>query len=224
MSGKTFTNRHADQSKHMVDPENAITPDHDSIESNEEQQSAYSHLEDDGSLRIVQWAVNEGISDAESGAQTLTIPDEDGEYEMAHSSATGDALVSNGDLGIDMIRIDAGDGFVPHTHPGDHILIPVYGEGTITYDGAVYPTQAGTVYIIAGEVPHGVGAITDHAILAVGSPHAPVDSAERMEPVEYDKVTTEINHINCLICEESVQDGKLHKIGCDHCPCHDCLG
>lgn len=126
---------------------------------------------------------------------------------------------------MDLIRVDEGEGFVPHTHPGDHILIPVYGTGTITYDGNVYKTRAGQVYIIEGEVAHGVGAITDHGILSVGAPHAPIDSPDRMTPTEYEEVTTELEEMSCLICdEEAAHPEKLHDRGCDHCPCYDCLG
>lgn len=214
----------------MVNPENTVGTDHEDIEFDEHHEDIYSHLDDDGMLRIVQWAEDlghgsDGPGDEETDGQHLHVPDERGEHDMAHSAAHGDGLVSNGDLGVDLIRVDEGDGFVPHTHPGDHILIPVYGKGTITYDGNVYPTGAGQVYIIEGEVPHGVGAITDHGILAVGAPHAPIDSPDRMTPSEYDEVTTELQSVNCLICDlEAEHPEKLHDLGCDHCPCYDCLG
>lgn len=87
---------------------------------------------------------------------------------MAHSSAHGDALVSNGRLGVDFIRVDPGEGFVPHIHQGDKILIPVYGHSMITYGGAVYPACKGQVDTMDGEIPHGVGVITDNGILEVG--------------------------------------------------------
>lgn len=207
-----------------------IDPDDDRIEFTEAHEEIYRHLDDDGQLRILQWAEDRGLAGedddhGEDDDQVLHVHNERGEHDMAHSNAHGDALVSNGDLGVDLIRVDEGDGFVPHTHPGDHILIPVYGRGTITYDGDVYETTAGSVYIIEGEVPHGVGAITDHAILAVGAPHAPIDSEERMAPEEYNAVTTEFEEIRCLICDlETEYPEKLHDIECDHCPCYECLG
>lgn len=206
----------------MVNPDKTVGTDHEDIEFEEHHEEAYSHLDDDGMLRIVKWAEDRG---RDEDGQALHVHDEEGEYDMAHSAAHGDALVSNGDLGVDLIRVDEGDGFVPHTHPGDHILIPVYGEGTITYDGNVYKTQAGQIYIIEGEVAHGVGAITDHGILAVGAPHAPIDSPDRMTPTEYDEVTTELEEMSCLICQkDATHPEKLHDRGCDHCPCYDCLG
>jgi quercetin dioxygenase-like cupin family protein len=207
----------------MVDPSKTVGTDHEDIEFDDRHEDIYSHVDDDGMLNIVQWAEDRGC-EADHG-QELLVPDERGTHDMAHSAAHGDGLVSNGDLGVDLIRVDAGDGFVPHTHPGDHILIPVYGRGTITYDGNVYETNAGQVYIIEGEIPHGVGAITNHGILAVGAPHAPIDSPDRMTPAEYDEVTTEMAEMNCLICNtESSHPEKLHDDDCEHCPCYDCLG
>lgn len=215
----------------MVSPDDTVGTDHEDIEFKEHHEEVYSHLNDDGMLHIVQWAEDLGRGhershhDNEHDGQHLHVPNERGEYDMAHSAAHGDALVSNGDLGVDLIRVDEGDGFVPHTHPGDHILIPVCGKGTITYDGNVYPTNPGQVYIIEGEVPHGVGAITDHGILAVGAPHAPIYSPDRMTPTEYDEVTTELQSVECLICDmEAEHPEKLHHLGCEHCPCYECLG
>lgn len=145
---------------------------------------------------------------------------------MKGSAATGTPLVSNGNLGVDVVRVPAGKGFEPHTHPGDHILVVVGGQGTITYDGKVYPTQAGEVYMIDGSVPHGVGARTDHVILAVGAPHKPVGSDERMAPVEYAAVASATGTLQCLICErEPVAEHPrmLHDEGCPHCPCRACV-
>jgi hypothetical protein len=127
-------------------------------------------------------------------------------------------------LGGDIVRVPAGGGFVPHTHPGDHILIVLGGRGTITYDGTVYPTLPGQVYMIDGDVPHGVGAITDHVILAVGSPHKPVDSPERMSPVEYVAVASDLGDMTCLICDTvTTYPRMLHDDECSHCPCSQCM-
>jgi quercetin dioxygenase-like cupin family protein len=142
---------------------------------------------------------------------------------LAHSPATGQALASNGQLGVDLIRLEAGKGFQPHTHPGDHVLIVVGGEGTITYDGVVYPTHSGDLYMIDGHVPHAVGARTDHVILAVGSPHRPVDATDRMEPVEYREVLSALGDLRCLTCGiESAFPRMLHDVACPHCPCSEC--
>ncbi len=197
-------------------------PVHDAFD--EEHETLYRHLEENGDLRKLQFA---NFVEFNGEEQILSVPNEEGEFEMAHSSATGDALVSNGYLGVDLIRVEEGSGFVPHTHPGDHILAPVQGRGTITYNGKVYSSDAGDIYIIEGEVPHAVGAITDHAIVAIGAPHAPIDSDERMEPVEYESVTTDLKDEDmvCLICEKEARSGeRLHEKGCSHCPCYDCIG
>jgi len=177
-------------------------------------------LTEEGMIKIVKWGINAGITPA---GQEIVIPLGERPTPMAHSNATGAGLLSNGIIGVDLIRLEANDGFVPHTHPGDHLLICVGGKGTITYDGYVYPTQAGEVYMIEGSVPHAVGAITDHAILAVGAPHKPIDSTERMTPVEYQSVAAELGSLHCLVCDNKAQFPKmLHDVGCDHCPCEGC--
>lgn len=179
-------------------------------------------LNPDGTIKIMRWAEK---LDTQDRSQLLSVSLAPKKKKMKHSVATGEGLVSNGQLGADMIHIAAGKGFVPHTHPGDHLLIVVGGEGTITYNGKIYPTKAGEIYMIEGEIPHAVGAITDHVILAVGSPHKPVDSEERMRPVEYQEITTEIKNLHCLICNiEATFPEKLHERGCTHCPCYECLG
>ncbi len=171
-------------------------------------------------LEIKQWAENLGIK---NGLQQLAISLKQRPHKMAHSKATGEGLATNGDLGIDAIQLNAGDKFVPHTHPGDHILIIVGGKGTITYNGNVFPTQAGELYMIDGNVPHGVGAITDHVILAVGSPHKPVDAPDRMKPVAYKSIISKIGDMRCLICKiEAKYPEMLHEKNCKHCPCDTC--
>lgn len=171
-------------------------------------------------LHIECWAQSAGQHD---GSQRLSVDLGERPIRLAHAPASGAAMASNGRLGVDLIRVAAGYGFRPHTHPGDHVLIVVGGEGTITYDGVIYPTTAGTLYMIDGEVPHAVGAITDHVILAVGSPHRPVDADDRMTPVEYQEVLSELGDLRCLICDlKSTHPRLLHDVGCAHCPCPSC--
>jgi quercetin dioxygenase-like cupin family protein len=139
--------------------------------------------------------------------------------------ATGRELVTNGEIGADLLRLPAGGGFVPHTHPGHHVLVIVGGVGTITYDGRVYETHAGQTYLVEGEVPHAVGAITDHVIVAIGSPHKPVDADDRMEAVAYEEVIAADGDLTCLICDlTALAPQRLHAVGCGHCPCADCVG
>ena len=183
--------------------------------------SNYGFLHKDGSLRIVEWAKvvysTQRVTDIEISLDEKPV-------QMQHTpSASALPLVSNGILGVDLIRVAAGTGFEPHTHPGDHLLIIVGGEGTMTYDGFVYPTRAGQVYMVEGSVPHAVGAITNHAILAVGMPHVPAGSADRMKPVEYVEVAATFGDLRCLICNVNARHPQmLHDVGCTHCPCPIC--
>ncbi|MGW2651185.1 cupin domain-containing protein [Streptomyces sp. NPDC001393] len=170
-------------------------------------------------LTIVDWAK----SLVGDGSTQLHIDHGPRPVDVHGSPATGQALVTNGSVGADVIRLPAGTGFVPHTHPGHHILIVVGGEGTITYDGRVYPTRAGQVYLVEGEVPHAVGAITDHVIVAVGSPHKEIDAEDRMAPVPYEEVIAPDGDLTCLICDVSaVVPERLHGLDCPHCPCREC--
>lgn len=99
--------------------------------------------------------------------------------------AVGIPLHTNGHLGVDLIHVKGGDQFPIHTHPGDHLLYCVSGEGTMSVDGVTYRIRPGDLYMVDGNVPHAVGAITDHTIMAIGSPHKPVDSPERMTWVDW---------------------------------------
>ncbi|AIJ21607.1 cupin domain-containing protein [Amycolatopsis methanolica] len=117
------------------------------------------------------------------------------------------------------------NGFVPHTHPGHHVLVVTAGIGTITYAGRIHETRAGQVYLIDGEVPHAVGAITDRVILAVGSPHRAIDAEDRMAPVPYEEVVSLDGELCCLICDVIPSTPRRpHDVGCPHCPCHACAG
>jgi quercetin dioxygenase-like cupin family protein len=156
--------------------------------------------------------------------QHLQIDLSERPVKMAHSVATGQALVTNGQLGCDLIRLGAGQGFVPHTHPGDHLLIVLGGQGTVTLGGNIHPTEAGQVYLVPGAVPHAVGAITEHVILAVGSPHKAVDDESRMQPVAYQAVLAHSERLHCLICQQVANfPTLLHDLGCVHCPCGVCV-
>jgi len=102
---------------------------------------------------------------------------------MHDTDATGKGLVTNGNLGADMIRVEAGHSFPMHTHPGDHLLIVVRGRGTVTIGGVVHPTAPGDVYMVPGLVEHSVGAVEEHFILSIGSPHKALDAHDRMAVV-----------------------------------------
>lgn len=182
--------------------------------------SAANHLTPDGRLRLSRWATP---SPGPAGVQRLEVDLGPRATPLAHAPASGEGLVTNGHLGVDTIRVARGSGLRPHTHPGDHLLIVVGGSGTVTYDGVVYPTEAGELYMIEGGVPHAVGARTDHVILAVGSPHALIDDPRRMEPREYEEILSPLGDLQCLICDRSsIYPGLLHDEGCGHCPCQNC--
>jgi acyl carrier protein/quercetin dioxygenase-like cupin family protein len=134
-------------------------------------------------------------------------------------AATGRSLVTNGKLGADLIHVPAGHGFAPHTHPGDHLLFVVGGRGTITVGGVITETRAGQVYMIEGADPHAVGAITDHIILAIGSPHRRIDDAERQKLIEYSALLTPFSSITCRICGVTAEGHQdLSDLGCSHSP------
>ncbi|TDB90334.1 cupin domain-containing protein [Actinomadura sp. KC216] len=174
-------------------------------------------------LKIVDWA------DCEIGQDLtrLSVPHRPRPVTMAGAvNATGEAMVRSGTaIGADVIRLAAGAGFAPHTHPGHHVLTVIAGMGTITYGGRIHQTRAGQVYLIEGDVPHAVGAITDHLILAIGAPHKPVDAHDRMELVPYTEVLAPDGDLECLICGLSAGAPEMpHDLGCPHCPCSTCAG
>jgi quercetin dioxygenase-like cupin family protein len=97
------------------------------------------------------------------------------------ADATGLPLHSNGHLGVDMLSVPPNAQFPIHTHPGDHLLLCLEGEGTITIGDITYEVEPGDIYMVPGEIPHAVGAGgAGHVLIATGSPHKPVDSPERM--------------------------------------------
>ncbi len=170
-------------------------------------------------LTIVRWA----RATIEDAGTSLQIPHDERPVSMRSTAATGVDLVSNGAIGADIIRLPAGAGFPPHTHRGHHVLAILGGCGTITYNGRVHPTEAGEIYLVEGSIPHAVGAISDHVILAVGAPHMPVDADGRMEIVDYGEVFSQIGDLTCVVCGLGSQlPNYLHDAGCTHCPCHDC--
>ena len=169
----------------------------------------------DGTLRLAQWADDAGSDDG----QLLRVQTGPRPTPMVGTTATGNGLVSNGHLGVDVIRAAAGAGFAPHTHLGDHLLIVIAGRGTIAYDGTIYETAPGQVYMVEGAMPHAVGAIDDHVILAVGMPHRSVDSPDRQSLVEYETVQTEFGSLTCQICGlTATRPVRLVDLGCPHCP------
>lgn len=103
---------------------------------------------------------------------------------VAKSEATAHPFYTNGHLGVDLLYLPPGYSFPLHTHPGDHLLLVVKGNGTVTFDGQTHETKPGDLYMVDASVEHAVGAGPDgHWILAFGAPHTPVDSEHRMQVV-----------------------------------------
>jgi quercetin dioxygenase-like cupin family protein len=176
-------------------------------------QAAFTRL--DGSLILARWAEEVEVA----GQQYLAVDTGERDRAMSGTAATGEPLVSNGHLGVDLIRLPAGGGFPPHTHVGDHLLIVVAGTGTVAYEGRIYRTQPGQVYLVEGAKPHAVGAVTDHVLLAVGTPHRAVDATDRHTVVEYEAVAADLSDLRCDLCGVSaVLPQTLHDVGCPHCP------
>lgn len=97
------------------------------------------------------------------------------------ADAVGLNLHTNGHLGADILWVPATKQFPVHTHPGDHLLYCLEGTGTITVGECTYAVEPGDLYMVDGLVPHAVGAGPhDHILVAIGAPHKPVDSPERM--------------------------------------------
>ena len=83
-------------------------------------------------------------------------------------------------LGVDLIRLEAGERFPLHTHPGHHTLVVVSGAGSIAVEGKTYSTIPGDLYIVNGNEPHAVGAVSRHVLLSIGVPHKMPDAVDRM--------------------------------------------
>ena len=90
-------------------------------------------------------------------------------------------------IGADTIEMEPGSAFPLHVHPGDHILYVVTGAGFVHIGGVDYPINRGDTIFLPAELPHGVhtspSAGENLVFLAVGHPHRPLDSADRMQRV-----------------------------------------
>lgn len=97
------------------------------------------------------------------------------------ANAIGLPLHSNGHLGADILSVPPNAAFPVHTHPGDHLLLCLAGTGTISVGEVTYEVEPGDFYMVDGLTPHAVGAGPEgHVLIAIGSPHKPIQSPERM--------------------------------------------
>jgi quercetin dioxygenase-like cupin family protein len=108
--------------------------------------------------------------------------------DVVGAKAKGVPVHTNGHLGVDVLRVEAGDSFPIHTHEGDHLLLCLEGKGTISIAGKTYHVVEGDIYMVAGMTPHAVGAASDsyHVLAAIGAPHKAIDSPNRMTATDWD--------------------------------------
>lgn len=108
------------------------------------------------------------------------------------ADARGLPLHSNGHLGADLLQVPPNASFPIHVHPGDHLLLCLDGEGTISVDERTHYVRPGDIYMVPGNVPHAVGAgEAGHTLLAIGAPHKPVESPERMNFTDWSGALTD---------------------------------
>ncbi|WP_406205545.1 cupin domain-containing protein [Kitasatospora sp. NBC_01560] len=171
----------------------------------------------DPAVVLRDWASDRGRTGT---TQHLDVDLRPGDTAIAKTvAATGRPLLSNGFLGADVIQVPGGEGFAPHTHPGDHLLFVIGGHGTITAAGEIRETRPGQVYMVNGLVPHAVGAITDHVLLSVGTSHRALDSAERQLLMPFTALLGPDRLLRCEICQVvGERPEELEALGCTHAP------
>lgn len=102
---------------------------------------------------------------------------------MHGSTALGAPLVKDGAFAADLLKFEPGQKTEPHTHPGDHILFVVDGDGWLIYGGAYHALTRHTCYFVPGQIIHQVGSESGMLLMSIANAHRPVDSLERLEVV-----------------------------------------
>jgi quercetin dioxygenase-like cupin family protein len=115
--------------------------------------------------------------------QIKNVHDIDQWLSMHGSTALGASLVKNGKFAADILAFDAGQKTEPHTHPGNHILFVVEGEGWLIFNGQHYILTPATCYFVPGLTVHQVGSDSNMLLLSIADDHRPVDSAQRLEVI-----------------------------------------
>lgn len=159
------------------------------------------------------------------GDQGLVVDTGPFELVMAKTGdeITGRRLVSNGEIGGDLMHIPGGKGFEPHTHKGHHILLFLNGESIVTLGSEIHRMTPGEICVVPGDTAHGVSAVTDTTLLAVGSPHLPVDAKDRMQVLgEYKAIAAKLSEqFICMGCSKKqsfLLSEVLGKDGVIRCP------
>lgn len=172
-------------------------------------------------VTICRWALDRG---SEDGCQMLEVGMGPRPVKVPKTrAATGLPVLTNGFLGADILHIPAGEGFAPHSHPGDHLLFVLAGSGTITASGEILETAPGQAYMVGGSFTHAVGGITDHVLLAIGASHHTLDSLERQELRPPAELLAADGTMTCRICDVTATgvDG-FAATGCPHTPLRFC--
>lgn len=106
-------------------------------------------------------------------------------FAMHGSTAMGAPLVKQDNFAADVLKFEAGQKTKPHTHPGNHILFVVQGEGWLVFDGQQYRLKRSTCYFVPGSIVHQVGSNSFMLLLSIADHHFPVDSPQRMEVITH---------------------------------------
>ena len=100
------------------------------------------------------------------------------------------------EFGVDLIEMDPPACFPLHTHPGDHLLCVLQGEGIVHVDGIDHPVGVGDSIFVPADYPHGVKTpplpldssdgppARPFRFLAAGHPHKHVSASDRMHRVD----------------------------------------
>jgi quercetin dioxygenase-like cupin family protein len=145
-----------------------------------------NHLSPDGSLRMQRWAEHPSSGSFRYevmglGWPRLFISLEPRPVQMAQSDATAEPLLTNGTFGADILRFPEGGSVVPHSHPGDHLLFVLSGQGRLGHQGNVYELRPGLCYLVPGADVHSIYADTILVLLSIANDHRPAGSESRLD-------------------------------------------
>lgn len=103
---------------------------------------------------------------------------------MVGSEALGLPLVKQGNFAADMLKFEPYQQTSLHTHPGNHILFVVEGDGWLDYGDETLDLTTGTCYFVPGSTPHRVkSASIGMVLMSISDSHYPVDSSDRLEVI-----------------------------------------